>query len=174
MRKFLFLGFAIQFVGLAHAQQFDYPTRRALIANICPAVKIESFKFTNGTSKFISEFSWSNSGDKDVLAFELVTVKFDPFNRSITGGRSVLPGHNSAKYEPLKPGEKDSDGSSSLASGAHTYTAFIYVRTVRFVDGTIWSFNAADLLKSIKAQAPDILEPGPLFPEPAKPTSSGV
>jgi len=175
MRKLLPVTFLVLSAAVASAQTYDddanYPTRRALVANVCPAIKIDKFtygnKYADRVTRFNTDYEWSNPGDKDVVSFELVILKFDPFNRSLIASRTILPGHNSATYKPLKPGEKDADGTRSVGS-EDVFTAVAYVRSVRFADGTVWQAALADVLKSIKTQLPDIVDPGPLSPDPAK------
>lgn len=101
-----------------------------------------------------------------------MTLKYDPFNAPLVGSRVIYPGHNSATYTVLKPGEKDDDGGSSYGS-EETYTAIVYVKAVRFADGTVWTASSADVIKSIKTQVPDILDPGPLAPANKKEKEEG-
>jgi hypothetical protein len=163
-RLLIFLVLLVPCLAMA---QYSFPNRRAIIANVCPHLKVTSFKFENvyerSMDRFSSDYSWENVGTKEVEAFELVILRYDPFNDQLIGARSIFPGHNSATYKPLKPGEKDSDGSSSISSDK-VYTAIIYIRSIRFTDGTIWRANPADVLASMKAQVPDITDPGKLIP----------
>jgi hypothetical protein len=163
-------------VTVASAEEYaglNYPTRRALIADSCPHLKITAFSWGNGrdsrtySDRFETKYAWENTGQKDILAFELCVLKYDPFNHSGIGSRCIFPGHNSAKYEPLKPGEKDDDGGSNYGS-EETFTAICYVRSIRFADGTVWTVEPAALVGEIKKIAPDILNVGPLEPPKKK------
>jgi hypothetical protein len=172
MKKILcLLALAAMSVACIAQTSYAYPTRRAIIANVCPFLKLTSFSFDSvyerSMTRFKSDYAWENVGDKPILAFELIILRYDVFNRPDIGVRTVFPGHNSATYKPLAPSEKDSDGGSSL-TGDDLYTCVAYVRNIRFVDGTIWTAAPADVIKSIKTQVPDILEVGPLAPEKKK------
>lgn len=175
MRKVLFSILLLGVAVSSFAQQlsdFNWSDRRQIIANVCPDIKITSFTFGSayeriGGDRFVSRYAWENIGQKEIVAFELVILRYDPFNRPQIGVVSIFPGHNSATYKPLKPGESDSDGGSSLGDDK-IYTAVVYIRNVRFSDNTIWSAASADVVKSIKTQVPDILEVGPLAPEKKK------
>ncbi len=153
----------------------NFPTRRAMIANVCPHLKLSDFSFENYADGRLSRnkamFAWENIGDKEIIAFEIVILKFDPFNNSMLGARGILPGHGSINFTPLKPGEKDSDGFLGTGSEA-VYTAYAYVRSIRFADNTVWNASLPDLVASVKKQTPDILDPGPLVP-PKKTADGG-
>jgi hypothetical protein len=161
-------------VGVAAANdysQFNYPSRRAFAAHVCPHLVITSFSFGNtyarGGTQFASNYSWRNDGAKEIVAFEIAELKYDPFNRPLIGSRAIVPGHNSGSYSPLKPGEKASDGTISYGS-EQTFTVICYVRHVRFADGTVWTVDDAALLKEVKRLVPDILNVGPLEPPQKK------
>jgi hypothetical protein len=134
-------------------------------------MKLSKFGYGNEYSdraeRFKENFTWENIGTKDIEAFELVVLKYNPFNEQVMRSRILFPGHNSARYAPLKPKEVDADGTTSLGS-EDVFTGVLYVRAIRFTDGTIWRANPADVLSSIKKQVPDLLEPGKLVPDPKK------
>jgi hypothetical protein len=146
-----------------------------MVANVCPHLKITSFSFSNvherSMDRFKTEYSWENTGDKDIIAFEIVVLKYDPFNRQLIGSRNIFPGHNSATSRALKQKETDSDGGYSLGS-KDVFTAYAYIRSIRITEDTVWNANPADIIASIKKQTPDILEPGALVPE-TKPVQGG-
>lgn len=173
IRSTLVIALIVLVSAIAHAQ-YSYPTRRALVADVCPDLKITSFSFDDvyerSSNRFKTSYAWRNQGEKDIIAFEFVVVRFDPFNDSLIGFRSVMPGHNSATYKPLKKGEEDADGSSSFSS-SKTYTAFAYIRSIRYSDNTVWRAATEDVIAAIKKQAPDILDPGSV--DPPKPGSAG-
>lgn len=175
LRNAVLLVLVVQ-AGTALGQQYSFPTRRQMVANVCPHLKITSFSFTNvyerSMERFKTEYSWENIGEKEIVAFEIVVIKYDPFNRQLIGSRTIFPGHNSATYKALKPKESDSDGGYNLGS-EDVYTAYAYIRSIRFSDDTIWNANPADIIASIKKQTPDILEPGPLVPEKKPPQGGG-
>ena len=149
----------------------DYPERRAIIANVSADIGLKRFTYSKEYDHGYSlheNFTWGNTGKKEVVAFELVVLHYDPFNDQLLGSRGVLPGHNSAKHAHLLPGEDDSDGFSGIAGNEDVFTAVLYVRSIRFADGTVWRANPADVIASIKKQVPDILDPGSLVPEHKK------
>lgn len=156
MKASLILATLALAVTSAVAQDYDYPTRRPLIVNVCPALKIESFTFKNAKT-FQASFSWANVGTKDIVAFELKVLRYDPFNRAIAPARTQFPGHNSADYTPLKPGDKDNDGASWAEFQGQTFSAFAYVNAVRFGDGTVWHADPKEVAESMRKQAPEIV-----------------
>jgi hypothetical protein len=172
----LILAFLCASVSLAAAgdyTEFNYPSRRALIADSCPHLKITDFSWGNGrdsrtySAQFSTKYAWENVGQKDIVAFELTILKYDPFNRPLIGTKAIFPGHNSAKYEPLKPSEKDEDGGTNYGS-EETFTAICFVRNIRFSDGSVWTAEPATVMSEVKKIAPDILNVGPLEPPQKK------
>lgn len=159
------------FVPALVLSQYSYPNRRAVVADVCPHLKITSFTFQTvyerSMDRFKSNYSWKNVGSQGIESFELIILKYDPFNDQLIGSKAIFPGHNSAKYSPLMPGEEDSDGGSNINSDA-VYTAVAYIRSIRFTNGTIWRAAASDIVKSIRAQVPDLLDVGKLVPQEDK------
>lgn len=96
------------------AQGYNFPDRRALIANTCPHVELTSFVFENrgvGTgSRFVQSLKWKNVGTQPITAFEVVMLKYDPFDRRMIGTRFIVTGTSSVDWKPLAPGAESEDG----------------------------------------------------------------
>ncbi|MBI4560262.1 MAG: hypothetical protein HY706_21955 [Candidatus Hydrogenedentes bacterium] len=177
MRKGLLfiLTVAIAFgPAFATAQgKWNFPDRKAIVLDISPHIKITSFTFENTLEGRISSsrnsftYQWRNAGTVPVLAFELVTLKYDPFDEPMTGSRTLVSGKNSADFTPLQPGESSGDGTIGYGH-THVLTAIVYVRAVRFVDGTLWRADPSVVVAEVKKAAPGIKDAGPLVPEREK------
>lgn len=179
MRKGLLLGSTIAFVALvapalASAQgKWNFPDRKAIVLDVSPHVKITSFAFENtlegrvASSRNSFTYQWKNASTLPVLAFELVTLKYDPFDEPMTGSRTLVAGKNSADFTPLQPGETSGDGTSAYGH-THVLTAIVYVRAVRFADGTLWRADPSVVAAEVKKAAPRIKDAGPLVPEREK------
>jgi hypothetical protein len=177
MRKMLLLNAivaiaAVAVPGLAPAQgKWNFPDRKAIVLDISPHVKIRNFSFQNtlegraASSRNEFNYQWKNMSSEPVLAFEIVTLKYDPFDEPMTGSRLMVAGKNSADFTPLMPGESNGDG--TLAYGhTHVLTAIAYVRAVRFTDGTLWRADPTIVMAEVSKAAPRIRNAGPLVPEP--------
>lgn len=77
----------------------------------------------------------------------------------------MITGNNSGNWQPLAPGTSSSDGLIGF-SDEPVFTAIVYVRAVRFVDGTVWTFNQGEVEKQIKAKLPALKELGDINPGP--------
>jgi hypothetical protein len=87
---------------LASAQgKWNFPDRKAIVLDISPHVKITSFAFENtiegrsASSRHSFTYQWKNISTQPVLALEIVTLKYDPFDESTTGSRTLVTGKNS-------------------------------------------------------------------------------
>jgi hypothetical protein len=179
MTKRLLLSLTVAFIGvmapaLVSGQgKWNFPDRKSIVLDICPHVKITSFGFENtlegrgAASRNSFMYQWSNVGTVPVLAFEVVTLKYDPFDEPMTGSRILVAGKNSADFTPLQPGETSGDGTSSYGH-THVLTAIAYVRAVRFTDGTLWRADPSIVAAEVKKAAPRIKDAGPLVPEREK------
>lgn len=159
---------------LASAQgRWNFPDRKAIVLDISPHVKITSFAFENtlegrvASSRNSFTYQWRNAGTVPVLAFELVTLKYDPFDEPMPGSRTLVAGKNSADFTPLQPGETSGDGTIGYGH-THVLTAIVYVRAVRFADGTLWRADPSVVVAEVKKAAPRIKDAGPLVPEREK------
>jgi hypothetical protein len=147
----------------------NFPNRQALIVNNCPHVELSGFTYGNQTgssgTRFNERLAWKNSGTQPLVAFEVVVLKYDAFNRRMLGSRWTVTGKNSADWRPLVPGDSGSDGTSSFGS-EEVLTAIAYVRAARLADGTIWTANDAELVKELHRVAPGIRDFGDTKPDP--------
>ncbi len=179
MRKTLLVGLTVAVVALlapawATGQfKWNFPDRKAIVLDICPHVKITSFAFENTVEGRVSSsrnsftYQWKSVGSSPVLAFKLVTLKYDPFDEPMTGSRILVAGKNSADFAPLQPGEASGDGTIGYGH-IHVLTAIAYVRAVRFTDGTLWRADPSVVVAEVKKAAPRIKDAGPLVPEREK------
>jgi hypothetical protein len=148
--------------GAAQDARMNFADRRAvLINNAETMVKLSDFSFGNSFgqvgTQMTTSLKWTNAGQKDITAFEVVLAYFDPFNRPILGpgGSWMITGHDSANWAPLHPGETDGDGLRHV-SDEPVYTAIVYVRSIRFADGTVWSAPVLDVEQRIKESLPEL------------------
>jgi hypothetical protein len=136
-------------------------------------MKITSFAFENtlegrvASSRNSFTYQWKNVSSLPVLAFEVVTLKYDPFDEPMTGSRILVAGRNSADFTPLQPGEASGDGTIGYGH-THVLTAIACVRAVRFTDGTLSRADPSVVVAEVKKAAPRIKDAGPLVPEREK------
>ena len=158
------------FVGITHGQNYNFPNRKAIMLDTCPFVKLTEFRWDNFTdkrtyaSKHEFRFAWTNVGEQVLVAFEIVTLKYDPFDRPMLGSRMTVTGRSSADFTPLPPGQSSSDGFSGYGH-TDTFTGIAYIRSARLADGTVWQVDEAQLKAAIKKALPTLREYGPLVPE---------
>lgn len=157
-------------VAPAAAQQRvdNYANRKAGILNVSPDIEVTAFQFqmafSQSATRLNEDFTYKNRGSQPVVAFELVILRYDPFNRQLVGGRGVIPGTTSANYAPLAPGAQGTDGFRGLGSSDSPYTEVIYVRSVRRTDGSQWRATPAQVTAELKRVIPEIVEPGNVNP----------
>lgn len=167
----LFLTITLSLCGRACAQDepSNYPDRKAAIVNNCPYVELSEFSFANKyedrRTRFHQDMKWKNIGKQSLVAFEIVILKYDAFNRRLIGSRWTVTGTNSGKWSPLEPGESSADGTRSLGE-EEVFTGIAYVRLARLKDGTIWRVNDMELGKLLRKAAPEIEEFGDVKPDP--------
>lgn len=154
----------------------NFPGAQAHILNECPHVELSDFSFKNAYDdrrrdyRFQQNLSWKNVGKADLIAFEIVLVKYDAFNRHMRSSRWSVTGKNSADWNPLKPGESSSDGTIGYGM-EEVYTGFAYVSAARLSDGTVWRADSTKIQAKIKAALPGLREVGDIEgkrDEPAK------
>lgn len=147
----------------------SYPGRQALIVNNCPFVELSAFSYSNNTTsqgtRFNEQLTWKNIGSQPIVAFEVVILKYDAFNRRMLGTRWTVTGKDSADWRPLAPGDNGTDGTSSFGA-EEILTAIAYVRILRLADGTVWSMKDSELLKELHRVAPGIGDFGDTKPDP--------
>ena len=168
----LILAMAFSDIAFAQYGSSNFANRRpVIINNASEHLSLSDFEFQNTyrdrSTRFIRNLKWSNTGSKPITAFEVVMVFYDPFNRPISGagGRWLVPGNNSANWSPLLPGQSSGDGLIGLRD-QHAYFGIVYVRAIRFEDGTVWNSNTSDVERQIKSELPQLRELGELEPTP--------
>lgn len=166
----ILVGLLLAVIGVAQADiQQNFPDRKALIVNSCPYVELSDFGYRNfygdRSSHFAQDLKWKNIGTQPLVAFEVVILKYDPFDRRLIGSRWIISGKNSADWTPLPPGESSGDGTRSYGD-EEVFTAIVYVRSARLQDGTIWMVNDTTLAAELKKSAPSLRQFGSLEPDP--------
>ncbi len=176
MRSYSFLVLAIGLLAPTAtpvtAQDVNFPSRRALIVNNCPFVELAGFSFKNkyatGGFRLEQDLTWKNIGTQPVVAFEIVVLKYDPFNRRLVGTRWTVPGRNSGDWNPLGVGQSSTDGTLGI-SDEKVLTAIAYIRHARLADGTVWTADDADLLRRLRALGTGIPDFGDVKPDAPRP-----
>lgn len=166
--------------GVASAQdmqtKMNFASRQAEVINNAPQlIELSGFKYSNvyrnSSFRLTTDLAWTNRSSQPVLAFEVVILRYDPFNRPISGGGTwMINGKNSGDWSPLQPGEKSADGLIGYDSQP-VMTSVAYVRAVRLADGTVWTANIPEVSKLIQSKLPQLHELGEINPklEPKKP-----
>src|SRR5882724_6545533 len=98
--------------GLALAEELIPSSRRTFLVNICPFVELSNFSIESkkGTDRFEQKVAWRNVGPKPLVAFEIVILKYDPFDRRLLASRWTVIGTNGEDRTPLQPGDASHDG----------------------------------------------------------------
>ncbi len=160
---------AVIFVRPVYAQNDNYPSRRTVTINNCPYVQLSGFSYTNrysdGADRFYEELSWKNVGADSLIAFEVVVLKYDAFDRRLIGSRWTVTGHNSADWGPLAPGEASHDGTIGYGE-EEVFTGVAYVRSARLANGTVWNADDGKLLVMLRSEVPGFKDFGDLRPDP--------
>ena len=175
LRKFaalaaLLVAISLHTPAMAQLAAPNFAGRKpVIINNASEHLTLSDFTFENTyrdrSTRFIQNLKWTNSGTKPIIAFEVVMLFYDPFNRPITraGGRWLVPGHDSANWSALAPGESDGDGLIGFRD-EDAFFGVAYVRAIRFDDGTVWTSNQAEVERSIRGELPQLREVGELEP----------
>jgi hypothetical protein len=160
-------AFAMLFMSsIVGAAQFNFDGAKATALNESPNIELSDFSFSNEWNdrrrdvSFHTNLGWKNTGQVPVIAFEVILVKYDAFNRHISTRRWTITGHNSADWTALKPGEESRDGTIGLAGTEDVYTEFAYVAAVRLGDGTVWHADIGKIQAKIRAALPGLRELG--------------
>jgi|KBSMisStaDraftv2_1062788.scaffolds.fasta_scaffold840503_1 hypothetical protein len=170
MRRHLAITmFALMMPSIAIAQDSNYPGRKPIIVNTCPFVELSAFSFENKyadrRTRFETSMSWKNVGTQPLIAFEIVILKYDAFDRRLIGERWTVTGVNSADWRPLQPGAQSKDGTIGLGE-EEVFTAIAYVRSARLADNTVWTVNDTQLVTELRKVIPGIKDFGDLKPDP--------
>jgi hypothetical protein len=152
--------------------QSNFPDRRAYIVNNCPHIQLSNFSFENRyvdrATRFYQNLTWKNTGTQALAAFEVVVLKYDPFDRRMIGTRWTVTGKNSADWTPLAPGDSSTDGTIGYGD-EEVFTAVVYVRAARLGDGSVWTANEGLLVNELRKLGTGIHDFGDVKPDP-KPT----
>ena len=150
----------------------NFPDKKAVIINNCPFIELSGFSFENRYESprngLHTDLSWKNTGNSAIIAFEVVIIMYDPFNRAIpTGGRWLIPGTDSANWAPLLPGHTGKDGLIDYST-QFVYTGFVYVRSARLSDGSIWTSDQKVVEAAIRAKLPEVKDFSTVNPQTTK------
>lgn len=164
----------------AQTNEINFSERKAVIVsqpNI--GIQLQDFSFgnsyTSSSFRLTTQLGWKNVSTVPITAFEVVILRYDPFNRPIfSGGRWLITGRNSGDWSALQPGEASSDGLTGYEDEP-VLTSVVYVRAIRFNDGTIWMADTSKIEAAMRAQLPVLKQLGDVSPamEKKKPTSGG-
>lgn len=132
---------------------------KSLAADVCPHVRLSDMVFMNEPG-WTFYASWTNVGQKPVVAFEMVILMLDPFNRQLPTVRWIVPGQSMANWDALQPGQTSKDSRRERVM-LKTFATIAYVERVRFADGSVWQAPADAVKAALKAEgsalgAPDI------------------
>jgi hypothetical protein len=150
-------------VGLGnptHSQTGNFNGRQAIIINNAPQqIELSEFKFENrtvspGGLRLFTNLHWKNSSNKPITAFEIVILRYDPFNR-----RWLITGNNITNWAPLMPGESSTDG-----LGSSVMTSIVYVRAIRYEDGGVWTADIPGVEAAIRQRLPVLKDLGNVNP----------
>jgi hypothetical protein len=134
------------------------------IQNAPRQIELSKFNFYNTGQRSRTDLTWKNVSDKSIIAFEIVILRYDPFNRPIhTGRRWLIPGRSSRDWSPLLPGQSSSDSLTKSRSET-VLTAIAYVSAIRYVDGTVWQADIESAEKQIREKIPALRELGAISP----------
>jgi hypothetical protein len=157
-------------LSTVQAQPIDsnYADRRPFVVNTSPHVELSGFSFQNKynerRTRFETAMKWKNIGSQPIIAFEIVILKYDAFNRRLIGERWTVTGTNSANWTPLAVGASSGDGTIGFGEEL-VFTGIAYVRAVRLADGSVWEVNPGQLLADIRKAVPVFKDFGKLEPD---------
>ena len=169
MRAIPFLLLALTAQAHAQAEKMNFRARQAVIINnAAQQIELSGFKFANefrqSQFRLVTDLSWKNVSNKPITAFEVVILRYDPFNRPILGGGTwMITGSNSGNWAPLMPGQSSADG--LIGYGAErVMTSIVYVRAIRFEDGGVWTADISAVEKEIRQKLPVLKDLGTVNP----------
>lgn len=152
----------------------NFAERQAIVINNAQdKIELSGFRFANEYRdrrfRLVTNLSWTNKSDQPIIAFEVVILRFDPFNRPIRGGGSwMITGRNSGDWSPLMPGTSSSDGLIGFDDDP-VLTSVVYVRAIRFANGDVWTANTAEVTRQIQGRLPTLRDLGDVSPNPSGP-----
>jgi hypothetical protein len=153
----------------AQSEKINFRARQAVVINnATQLVELSEFKFENqfrqSHFQLVTNLSWKNVSNKPITAFEVVILRYDPFNRPIPGGGTwMITGNNSGNWAPLMPGQSSTDGLVGY-SAESVMTSVVYVRAVRFEDGYVWTADISAVEKDIRQKLPVLRDLGNVSP----------
>ncbi|MBI3505490.1 MAG: hypothetical protein HY059_11670 [Proteobacteria bacterium] len=166
---FEFLFFIPKNVAVAQDNKLNFASRQAeIINNASNFIELSDFSFKNefdrSRTRLTTNLAWTNKSSQPIIAFEVVVLRYDPFNRPIRGGgRWLITGTDSGNWTPLAPGARGSDGTFGF-DAEPVMTSVVFVRLIRFQDGTVWQFNEQQILQAVKQRLPAIRDIGEINP----------
>jgi hypothetical protein len=165
---FIFL-IALSGQAFAQGEKLNFKNRQAVVINNAPGqIELSGFKFENefaqSSFRLMTNLTWKNTSNKPITAFELVILRYDPFNRPIPGGgRWLVTGKNSGDWTPLMPGQSSSDGLRGFNTEA-VMTSIVYVRAIRFEDGGVWTADIPAVENAMRKTLPVLKDLGDVNP----------
>lgn len=159
----------ISISGPAEAQNENFQDRQEIIINnAIQYVELSNFKFENrfdgNQTRLVTDLNWKNVSTKVITAFEVVVLRYDPFNRPIPGaGRWLITGHNSVDWRPLAPGQSSGDGVLDFEVEP-VFTAVAFVAAIRFQNGDVWNADLSAVEKDLRQKLPVLKDLGNLKP----------
>jgi hypothetical protein len=87
-------------IPMAQAQmKNNFVDRKTVVINNAPFLELSGFSFQNEykdrRSGLNTNLAWKNIGKEPITVFEVVILRYDPFNRPIGGGgRWLITGNN--------------------------------------------------------------------------------
>lgn len=156
--------------AFAQADKLNFGNRQAVIINnAIGLIELSDFRFENRPAEYRPQFHtdlrWKNTSSKAITAFELVILRFDPFNRPLYGGGGtwLVTGANSADWSPLLPGKSSADSLVGYRAEP-ILTSIVYVRAIRFEDGFIWTADIPRVEQAIRQRLPALKDLGDVNP----------
>jgi len=156
-------------VALAQTERMNFKNRQAVVINNAAGlIELSEFRFENrfaqSRTQLTTELKWKNISSKPITAFEVVILRYDPFNRPIQGGGTwMISGKNSGDWSPLMPGQSSSDGLIGYRTEP-ILTSVAYVRAIRFEDGAVWTADIPKVEQAIRQKLPVLRDLGDVSP----------
>ncbi len=159
--------------AFAQADKMNFKNRQAVIINNAVGLlELSGFRFENSYNqsrfRLITNLKWTNVSSKPISAFEVVIMRYDPFNRPIlSGGRWLITGKDSGDWNSLMPKETSGDGLIAY-DDEPIMTSIVYVRAIRFEEGTVWMADTKQVEQSIRSKLPVLKDLGNINPSMEK------
>jgi hypothetical protein len=154
----MLLAFSVE--ALSQSAPFNFKSRKAIELNQSPYIELSNFLFFNEYDdrarriRLKTHVSWKNISKSPIIAFEIVLVRYDAFNRHMSTRRWTVTGRDSGNWEPLQPDQIGGDAALGLGGAEDVFTQIAYVRQVRLEDGTIWQADPNKIAAAVKAAVP--------------------